>query len=83
MIYAGVPSFFGLGLEGRSGSCSNFLASPILYFSTTQSRGRPHKKNPPLGSRIYTIGVVESRIGGYYIIYYTMLYYNIPYYTIL
>ena len=45
--------------------------------------------DPPQGSTIYTIGVLESRIGGSileiirYTILYTTLYYMIPYHTIL
>ena len=57
----------------------------------TQTPGRIQRVDPPKGSVIYTVRVLESRIGGstfwilpgYSTLYYNIIYLKIPYDTIL
>ena len=65
-MYAGFTS--SLGFEVGRQSYSNFLASAVCFAQAavwvptlrTQSPGRIQKVDPPEGSAIYTIGVLDS-----------------------
>ena len=81
-------------VSGRAKATAPLTERGVWQTVTTQTPGRIHNIDPPQGSVIYTIGILESRIRGsilyttfYHTIYHTLyhtIYHTIySYYTIL